>query len=204
MKQLKLLVAAFLVLGATNIQAQKIKVLEGDITFLKGETNVMVEYDYSQMSVGKFDKEADYVAKKVEEYNKKEAGKGDAWAQSWVNDRETRFQPKFETLLNEYTSKANCKFDPTNTSAKYTMILKTTSTEPGYNIGISRKDAMINVEVIFVETANKENKLAVVEMLYNPGTTFTGYDYDTGLRIAEAYAKCGKSLGAFLSKKAFK
>jgi len=41
-------------------------------------------------------------------------------------------------------------------------------------------------------------------MLYNPGTTFTGYDYDTGLRIAEAYAKCGKSLGAFLSKKAFK
>jgi hypothetical protein len=29
-------------------------------------------------------------------------------------------------------------------------------------------------------------------------------DMDTGVRITEAYAKCGKEIGKYLSKKAFK
>ena len=204
MKQLKLLVAAFLVLGATNIQAQKIKITEGDLSFLKGQTEVLVEYDYSQLAVGKFDKEADYVAKKVEEYNKKEAGKGDTWAQSWEADREGRYHPKYEELLNSYTSKINCSFNQTNANAQYTLILKTTFIEPGWNIGISRMDASINVEIIFVETVNHDNKLAVITMTAVPGRGAMGNDYDTGFRIQEAFAKCGKETGAFLVKKAFK
>jgi hypothetical protein len=204
MKILKTVLVALVLLSVTAIQAQKIKVTEGDLSFLKGQTQILLEYDYSEMGVGKFDKEADYIAKKVPEYNEAEAGKGDQWAKNWVNDREARFQPKFEELLSNYTAKAKCNFATTNNDAKYTLILKTTFTEPGFNIGIMRKDAMINVEVIFVETANKDNKVAVMTMTNCPGSTFGGYDFDTGLRIAEAYAKCGKSLGAYLYKKAFK
>jgi hypothetical protein len=37
-----------------------------------------------------------------------------------------------------------------------------------------------------------------------PGRGAMGNDYDTGFRIQEAYAKCGKETGAFLAKKAFK
>jgi len=204
MKILKTVFAAFLVLGVTAIQAQKIKVTKGDLSFLKGQTEVLVEFDYSEMAVGKFNNEQDYLDKKVAEYNEKEAGKGDAWKESWEADREGRFHPKFEELMNRYTSKANCNFDQTNINAQYTLILKTIFTEPGFNIGVMRKDAMINVEVIFVERANPENQLAVITMTNVPGRDATGNDYDTGFRISEAYAKCGKSLGAYLVKKAFK
>jgi len=204
MKIIKTVFVAFLALCMTAVQAQKIKVTKGDLSFLKGQTEVLLEYDYSNMAVGKFDKEEDYVAKKVSEYNSKVPGRGDSWKQSWIADRKTRFEPKFIELMSKYTSKANCDFDRDNTNAKYTMIVKTTFTEPGWNIGISRRDAYLNLEIIFVETANHANQLAVITMLNVPGRDVTGNDYDSGLRISEAYAKGGKEAGAFLVKKAFK
>lgn len=206
MKMLKTIFAALLVLSVTTtIKAQKIKVTKGDLSFLKGQTEVLLEYNYSDMAVGKFDKEEDYLAKKVAEYNEKKAGSGDTWKENWKADREGKFHPKFEELLNRYADeKANCNFDQTNIKAKYTMIVKTTFTEPGFNIGVVRKDAMINLEITFVETANTENVLAVMTMTKVPGRGALGNDYDTGYRISEAYAKGGKSLGAYLVKKAFK
>jgi len=204
MKILKTILATLLVLGVTAVQAQKIKVIKGDLSFLKGQASVLLEFDYSKMAVGKFDKEEDYITKKVAEYNEAEAGKGDSWKENWEGDRETRFQPKFAELMNRYTSKANCNFDETNIDALYTMIVKTTFTEPGFNIGIMRKDAMINVKVLFVEKANPDNVLAEMTVSNVPGRTAMGNDYDTGLRISEAYAMCGKALGAYLVKKAFK
>ncbi len=204
MKTIKTVFVALLVLCMTAVQAQKIKVTNGDLTFLKGQTEVLLEYDYSDMAVGKFDKEADYVAKKTTEYNDKNAGTGDEWAVKWEADREGRFHPKFEELINNYTKKVDCNFNQTNIKAKYTLILKTVFTEPGFNIGVMRKDAMINVEVLFVETENHDNVLAVMTMTNVPGRGAMGNDYDSGYRIQEAYAKGGKSLGAYLVKKAFK
>lgn len=203
MKNIKIVFVALIVLSITTVHAQKIKVTKGDLAFLKGQTEVLLEYDYSEMAVGKFDKEADYITKKTAEYNDKNAGSGDEWAVKWEADREGRFHPKFEELMNNYTAKAGCNFDQTNIKAKYTLIVKTTFTEPGFNIGIMKKDAMINLEVKFVETENIENVLAVITLTNVPGRGM-GNDYDTGYRIQEAYAKGGKSLGAFLVKKAFK
>jgi len=37
-----------------------------------------------------------------------------------------------------------------------------------------------------------------------PGQDWGGFDYDAGYRIQESYAKSGKTLGQFLTKKAFK
>ena len=203
MKIVKTVLVALVVLSITAVQAQKIKVTEGDLSFLKGQTEVLLEYDYSEMAVGKFDKEEDYVNKKVAEYNEDEAGKGDTWKDNCEADREGRFHPKFEELMNNYTAKADCNFDQTNIKAKYTLIVKITFTEPGFNIGIMKKDAMINLEVKFIETENKENVLAVITMTNIPGRGM-GNDYDAGYRIQESYAKGGKSLGAYLVKKAFK
>ncbi|MDY6800622.1 MAG: hypothetical protein SVU94_05295, partial [Bacteroidota bacterium] len=83
MKLLRLLIAGMLVFGFTVTKAQKINIVEGDLGFLKGESVVNLEYDYSDMSVGKFEHEADYIAKKKAEYNEKEAGRGDKWEESW-------------------------------------------------------------------------------------------------------------------------
>ena len=177
-----------------NIQAQKVKVTEGSIDAIKGETSINLEFTYDNMKVGKFDHEADYIAKKTDDYNKKEAGKGDTWAKAWVDDRKYRFEPKFEELFTEYSDKTKDK------NAKYTLIFKTIFTEPGYNVGVMRKNAKIDAIVLIVETANRNNVVAKLTVDDALGRTFGGYDFDTGERIAEAYADAGKALGKYLKK----
>ena len=172
--------------------SQKIKTVEGDLAPLKNEVIINIEFTYDDMSVGKYKKEQDYIDVKKEEYNKKEPGRGDRWAKSWVSDRGGRFEPKFAELFVE-----NSKMVIT-TRAKYTLIFHTTSTEPGYNIAISRKNAEIDGEVLIVETANRNNVIAKLSVNNAPGRTFMGNDYDTGERISEAYAKAGKSLGKYI------
>jgi hypothetical protein len=175
-----------------NVYAQKIKTVSGNVSVLKNESTVNIEFVYDGMSVGKYSNEKEYLDKKKEEYNKKEPGRGDTWAKSWVTDRASRFEPKFIELFQQST-RMNIKPD-----AKYTLIFKTTSTEPGYNIGISRKNAEIDAEAWIVETANKAKKIAIITVTNAPGRMFGGYDFDTGSRIAEAYAVSGKKLGSYI------
>ena len=187
--------AIALLLAATGLQAQRIKLEDGDLSALKGETSFNLEFTYQNMKVGKFDDEKEYIAKKTEEYNKKEAGRGDNWAKNWVNDRSSRFEPKFIELFEKGGDFTNSK------SAKYTLIINTDFTEPGYNIGISSKPASANYTVKLVETANKSKVIATFSIDKALGRTFGGYDFDTGLRIAEAYADAGKAFGKFLKGK---
>ncbi|RYE27979.1 MAG: hypothetical protein EOP48_34020, partial [Sphingobacteriales bacterium] len=118
--------------------AQKVKLIEGDLSAIKSEKSINTEFSYENMSVGKFEKESEYVAKKTEEYNKKEAGRGDTWAKRWVDDREQRFQPKFNEL---FEKASGMTISP---KAKYTLIYKTTFLEPGFNIGVANKAAQNN------------------------------------------------------------
>lgn len=169
--------------------AQKIKVTEGSLDALDGVKEYNIEFTYENMAVGKFKTEAEYIEKKKAEYNKKEAGKGDKWAESWVNDRASRFEPKFIEKFEEYSG-AKAKGN-----AKYTLIFNTSFTEPGFNIGITQKNASINGEVTIVETANKSKVVAKITIEKVPGRTGTGYDFDTGERISESYEKAGKEIG---------
>jgi hypothetical protein len=179
----------FTVLVTVNAHAQRIKVTEGNLDALKSESSINVEFTYDNMRVGKFDNEKDYVNKKTEEYNKKEAGRGDSWAKSWVADRKNQFEPKFTELFEK-----NSKMSTSN-KAKYTLILKTTFTEPGFNIYITRKNAKIDGDILIVETANRDKVLAKLTLDDALGRTFGGGDFDTGTRIAEAYADAGKAIG---------
>jgi hypothetical protein len=191
MKRLATLLSLTFLFGL-QINAQKVKTTSGNEDILKPESSINIEFNYDNISVGKYKNEQEYVTAKTEEYNKKEPGKGDTWAASWKNDKESRFQPKFIELFTLTSGMTDSK------TAKYTMIVKTLSIEPGWNIGISRHNAEIDLEVWIVETANKGNKLATFTINNVPGGTAFGYDFDTGLRISEAYAKAGKSLGKSL------
>ena len=62
-----------LILFSTELPAQ-CKLKSGDVKKLKGQTSINLIYDYSNMAVGKFKNEQDYVKSKVEEMNKKKAG----------------------------------------------------------------------------------------------------------------------------------
>ena len=192
-----IVITAALTAATITTQAQKIKVLSGNIDKLKGVENINLEYDYSKMGVGKFATEKEYLEKKKADYNAKEAGKGDEWEKSWVADRKNRFEPQFEELFGKFSGITAGAIP----EAKYTLIFKTTFTEPGFNIYVTRKNAEIDGEAIIVETANRDKVVARLSVLNNPGRTFGGNDYDTGTRIQEAYAMAGKGLGKYLKSK---
>ncbi len=188
-----------------TVDAQKITVKSGDLSFLKGVTELNVDYDYSEMAVGKFKTEEAYIEKKKNEYNEDEPGKGDRWEEEWHADKENTYHRKFEELFNVIMFGHNSGMKTGSyPSADYTMVLKTTFLEPGFNIGISRKDASINVVIEFIKTDEPENILAVMTMDKVPGRGAMGGDFDTEYRIGEAYAKCGKELAEYLWKKVLK
>ena len=190
------------VLGAFTMQAQKIKQLSGDLSFLKGQKHIQVEFLYSdQMKVGKMT-EADYIKKKQAEAEKAEAGGGEKWLEKWKADRNEHYQPKFIELMNAYLEKPGVTVSEDRGDAKYKLVVTTTFIEPGFNIGISHGSAYINLELKFVEI-DSGKEMASFTMTKSPGTG--AWDYDSGYRIGEAYAKAGKEFAKFLlKKKAFK
>ena len=154
-----------------------------------------VEYSYSDMEVGK-KTEQEYISEKKEAYNDKEKGRGDKWEKAWVADRTKRFEPRFKQSFNDA---ADMQIG-NNPTAKYTLIFKTVYTEPGFNVGVMRKNAYIDGEVWIVETADHNKIIAKLTCEDCPGRTFGGYDFDSGERIQEAYAMAGKGLGKFFNK----
>jgi hypothetical protein len=194
-------VMAISFLAADASLAQRVDLRSGDVGVLSGQKTVNVEYDYSEFGVGKFATEQEYLDKKSAEYNAKEAGKGDAWKKAWVEDRKARYEPKFEELFNKGLEDKGITAVKARPDAQYTLIVKTKFIEPGFNVGVMRKNAYVDFEVDLVESANKSNKVAEIGMRNVPGGQFGGFDFDTGVRIAESYAKAGKSLAAFLDKK---
>jgi hypothetical protein len=200
----KLIYAAVMTIfavGANDSLAQRVDLKSGDVAVLSDQKTVNIEYDYSEFGVGKFATEQEYLDKKAAEYNAKEAGKGDTWKKAWVDDRKNRFEPKFEELFNKGMADKGLQVVQSRPDAAYTLIVRTKFIEPGFNVGVMRKNAYVDYEVDLVESANKSTKVAQLNMRNVPGGQFGGFDFDTGVRIAESYAKAGKSLAAFLDKK---
>lgn len=197
MKKVILLFASALIVSSTAL-AQKIKHQEGSIDPIKSEKAMNIAFHYDDMKVGKKLTEAEYIERKTADYNKDEPGRGDTWAKSWVNDRESRYEPKFMELFNETGGEAGVSVAK-DESLPYTLLVQTYYTEPGFNVGVARKDAAIHVMYTIVKTGTEE-----VVVKYNqeniPGRTGMGADFDTGQRISEAYAKGGKSLGKMMAK----
>jgi len=178
----------------------KVILKSGDLKTIKSEKTIKVEYDYSNIKVGAFNSEAEYIDKKVKEYNAKEKGKGDKWKEGWINARKDRYEPKFKELYNKGGQKLGQSIDESTSGTKYTLIVKTTFIEPGYNIGISKKPAFVNFEFVFVETANPSTVVCELYLNNVMGSQGMGFDYDVGSRVAESYAKAGKMLMAYILK----
>jgi hypothetical protein len=194
MKRSTLLILAIALCSA--VSAQRIKLLEGDIKPLQGQTIFKTEFTYDNMTVGKDKSEQDYIAERKAKMNGKEAGRGDSWEKAWVSDRTERFEPQFRELFSKYSGISTVG----EKNTPYTLIFKTTRTEPGWNVGVMRVPAFIDGEAWIVETRNPSNVIARISVLNAPGRDAMGFDYETGARLQEAYAKAGKSLGNFFKK----
>jgi hypothetical protein len=81
--------------------------------------------------------------------------------------------------------------------SKYTLIFKTTNTEPGFNIGFMRHNAEISGVAWIVETANKSHVIAKISVINAPGGSCFENDYATDERISTAYSS-GQRLDTLL------
>jgi hypothetical protein len=195
----KVLFFALILAAGNSVLAQKIKIVEGNLSPLKGQKSIAVEFSYEDMTVGSRDAKSEevYIADRKKELNQKEAGRGDKWAEAWVSDRKDRFEPQFRELYSKHANMTTAGDNPT-----YTMIFRTTRTEPGWNVGVMRVPAFIDAEVTIVETANRDKVIAKLTVKNSPGRDAWGFDFDTGTRLQEAYAKAGKEVGQVVAKNA--
>ena len=106
---------SFILFAMFNCFAQEVDFTKGDLSVLKGETTINIEFTYEKMSVGDFNKEADYIKKKIEEQNAKDPPNGDNWAAEWQADKKTFYGDKFIlgfTKQNKMSfSKSTSQFD---------------------------------------------------------------------------------------------
>ncbi len=203
MKRLGVLFLVYAIaLSSGNIMAQKLK--SGDLKVLKGQSVLNIQYDYSQMKVGKKSAD-DYVADGIAERNKKKAGSGDEWAAKWNSDKSERFQPTFEKNFNDKTSVAGTTVKDGAADAKFTLIVRVTFFEPGFQSGVGvSKAASLNMSIDVVETAAPATVLAKVEYNKIPSKNMWGYDFDAGARVQSCFDRAGDDFGKFFYKNGLK
>lgn len=178
-----------------SVQSNAQEVTKGSLTFLKDVPEMKVVFTYDHLRVGEMGKEANYIKKKKTEKEAKETGTGDAWEKSWYADRQKRYHPKFMELFTKY-SKIKLGED---LSSKYVMVVDTRFIEPGYNVGISSGYAEVELEIAIYDAADMKKPICKIRVDKEKGGKG---QFDTGMRIGDAYAKAGKDLGKLVEKKA--
>lgn len=196
MKQLKsFLPVIFLnLLFSISGFSQEVDIIKGELIFLKDEKTINIEFTYEKMVVGDDGKEENYIKRKTTEMNAKEAGTGDTWAIKWQEDKQMRYEPKFILGFTNLSGMTVSK------DAKYTMIFNTKALEPGYSIGVSKRNAGIDGTVTIVETANRTKILAKLMVERPEENKFRGAAFDAGSRIADAYYLSGQKVAKFIKK----
>lgn len=197
---MKKTIATFLLLSciATLSFAQSIVMTSGSIDFIKDQKVIDFFFSYEEMLVGKLT-EQEYVDKKTSEYNKKEDGKGEEWKAAWYGDRKERFEPKFLELFDKYMNEVGIAAG--TEGAKYRIEINTDFTEPGWNVGVMRQNASVDLscKVKNIETGEQ---VASIRIRNASANNFWGTDFTSGYRVQETYAKAGRELAKFLIKKA--
>lgn len=198
MRLLHLAVFSLLIcLPLSSFAGKKAKVIDGSFDQLKGVKKMNIKFEYDGMTIGKKQIPNDeYVNDRKESLNKKESGKGSTWAHAWEADRGRRFEPGFRDYFNRAQAGIRVGSFP---EEKYTLVFKTSNLEPGYNVGVSRKNALVSGEAWVVETANPANVLCKIQVKNAPGS-MGGFDFDNGERMRMAYGYAGNLVGKLFKK----
>jgi hypothetical protein len=178
-----------------------IHVLEGsvkDLKTLKGQTSYNLVYRYDDMIVGNEAPEAAYLAKKKKDQDFKYPGSGNGakFEKMWFAARKDMYEP---TFTRNFPTFAKTKVG--DAGAKYTLILKTTRTEGGWDGGVVRKPAEIDLELWIVETADNSKVLVKIEFLNVNGMKSHGSDFEMVERIQDAYLYASKIIGDYFAQK---
>lgn len=185
---------------ASVTYAQKMKVVSGDFKFLKGETELNLVMDYSELKFYKENMdETAYIQKREKDImdSGKDKAEVDKWKNDWEYSKNSTFPDKFIASMNKNTSITTSL---KNSNAKYTLRVETVWIYPGWFGGVMAQPSKVTTVLTFVETANPSVVLLQIESKNAPGDNFMGVANNND-RIAEGYAKTAKSLAKMLKKK---
>lgn len=190
-----------LLLCTSMVFSQKVKVTKGDFKNLKGLTAYNLEFDYSNLSIPKYDSEEEFLKDKMAKRDEKDPESGEKFKESWFADRENRYEPKFIESFNKRFEGGEIKVGK-DIGAEYTMKIHTTMMYAGYNVGVMRQNSKIEATVSVYKTGEPNNVIFSGDYTKVEGNGAFGMDYDSGYRISEAYAKLAKEIAANIKKKA--
>jgi len=194
-----LLLMSFFIFAGSSVFSQKLK--SGNLAELKGQKVINIKYDYSSMKVGKYKSEEEYIANGTADRNKKKAGSGDEWATKWRSDKSDRFQPKFETNLNEKLNNCGLQGKENASDAQYTMIVHINALEQGFQSGVGpSKAAYIDLVIDIVDSKVADKALATIAYPKCQSVNMMGYDYDTGTRVMSCFDRAGDDVGKLICK----
>ena len=221
MKTIKLFVLAASVAFSGSAMAQKIKITQGTFSELKGQTEVNVVFDYSELTCaggapfasGKPKPEAEWLGEIVTKKNEKEAGTGDDFKKRWEAAKPGPFESGFEVKLAEEWKGVTCKRGLSN--AKYTIVIKVRYADPGFSMGVSTADAWLSTTIEVVETGSKTVSSSLTMDMIKGAQAGSGAPGGFGVvaaiggltfekRLGESFEKMGKSLYNKVLEKAFK
>jgi hypothetical protein len=89
----------------------------------------------------------------------------------------------------------------TEPNAPYTLILKTTQTEPGWSGGVVGLVASINGEAWIVDLSDKSKVIAKMSFTKFKGKDYDGGDFEMGRRLQQVYMLVGQQFGTLIKSK---
>ncbi|HEY0271613.1 MAG TPA: hypothetical protein VGC22_00455 [Chitinophaga sp.] len=189
--------AGILSAASLGAGAQTVTLSGGKLKALDNIDTLNIVFDYSKLTVGEEGKEANYIKRKKAELDKKEEGRGDKWEQAWLGDRQAHYEPKF---IETFNANAKGLVLVQDSSKPLTMVYKVLFIEPGYNVGISRKNASANGEAWVINPAEPKKALVKFRVMDAPGGSFFRTDFDAAGRITTTFVNAAKGLAKQLSK----
>jgi hypothetical protein len=186
---------SILIVISFSSQAQKMKIIQGSLQGLKGQTSYDIKFSYDSMFVGRGIPENEYLDAVSARWELKEPGKGPAFVKMWFDDRQRLYEPEF---VKNFENHSKIKLNDKN--ATYTLLLKTNSTEGGWDLWMEGSAAIIAGELWIVESADHSKVKARIRLRDSQGKDSNGGDFEMTTRIKSAYASAGKWLGIFILK----
>ncbi len=202
MRKIALLAFVFVSLILSTACGSIVKYKEGDSSrsFMQGADKILVKFDYSATRVGRFATEAEYIESKMTEIDEKDPGKGEEWRVKWEEQKDSIFAYQFTKLMNDRINEKGIVAGTNLTDAPLTMIVHVMSIEPGWNVGVSRRNAEVDFIVKIYKTSDMNQPLVVYAMNKVQGFGAMGYDFDAGYRMGQSFARGGRELGRYLVK----
>ncbi len=155
----KLLFLSIAMVSLQFAQAQKINWETGNISVLKGQSNVATEIVYPDNFTVSEMPEAQFLAERIKSGNEDKAGSGDAFAESWKKGKESKYITRFcEHFTKASKQKVTAKAD--NADAKYIIILTPNNLDLGKGKYYGTKPALVDFDIVIAEKDNRSNIVA--------------------------------------------